>query len=347
MNNAVNLRIEQTTDDPLAGLNHEQLTRCARLLALSIAHHRAKFGVIPIASSNAEMALVSANDSGFSLKCEAGKTLNEALQALLEEGSTQASPEEPGNASNGAAPSSEQRRQLRVSVSVPISLCKLESGQIFTGTLRNISWGGAAVRGDGASIGIGTRVTLLLPAAGKRIIKIEATVLRDSMISDEHDYGLRFDSLDPDDEERLLEILNILLATPNDVDRRRADVRLVQRLEIEYGDAGEFHATLEDISAGCMMLPVPEPLEIDDSLLISLSSVDTALGLNLRARVVHQNLIKDTGIDMYRVGLQFERPSTRLRERISVMLHDLATMRPQYTHTNSADVLEISNVAKD
>jgi c-di-GMP-binding flagellar brake protein YcgR len=111
--------------------------------------------------------------------------------------------------------------------------------------------------------------------------------------------------------------------------RRRSEARLVQRLEVEYGDAGEFRATLEDISASGLMLAVPDPLEIGQSLQISMSSVDTPFALNLRARVVHQTVVESGGLDMYRVGLQFEHPSPRLRERVSTLIRELALLRPR------------------
>jgi hypothetical protein len=142
---------------------------------------------------------------------------------------------------------------------------------------------------------------------------------RHSIIDEQHEYGLRFDILDVDDEERLLEVLTILMEVPNS-DQHRAEVRLVQRLEVEYGDAGEFRAMLEDISSNGMMLTVPNPHEIGDSIQVSLISAYTPFGLNLRARVIHQSLLEDYGMKMYRVSLQFEHPSPQLRERISAVL---------------------------
>ena len=51
MSTAVSV-IAQGSDDPLANASPEELEACARLLAASVAHHRAKFGVVPIASSS-------------------------------------------------------------------------------------------------------------------------------------------------------------------------------------------------------------------------------------------------------------------------------------------------------
>ena len=94
------------------------------------------------------------------------------------------------------------------------------------------------------------------------------------------------------------------------------------------------------------MLTVPDPLELDQSLLISLSSADTPFGLNLRARVVHQTLIEESDIDMYRVGLRFEHPDPRLRERVSTVINELAIMRPQDLPVDSNILEVISNEEK-
>ena len=225
-------------------------------------------------------------------------------------------------------PCDEQRRQMRISVTTGVKVSDVDGARICTATLRNISWGGAAVRCDDIPASVGGRLCLLLPAGHERLIKIIATVLRESLVDGGREYGLRFESLHPEDEDRLLEVLKILIAVP-DQDRRRSEVRLVQRLEVEYGDAGEFQATLEDISASGLMLTVPNALEIGQSLLISLTSSDTPFGLNLRARVVHQTLVEECEFDMYRVGLQFEHPSPQLRDRISAVINELAILRPR------------------
>jgi c-di-GMP-binding flagellar brake protein YcgR len=326
--NSVSRATESFVDDSVDALDRDQLVTCARLLAVSVAHHRAKFGVIPIASSSTEVARVPATSVGVSLKQAAANTVTEAL-AVLHDVSARAADESAEHAEHAAdAPMNgpEKRRQLRLSIRAPVQICDLDGRRRCSATLRNISWGGAAVCCDERIVEVGERLVLLVPAAGQPI-RIEAITLRHSSRDGQHEYGLRFDSLGVDDEERLLEVLTILMDTP-DTGEHRTEVRLVQRLEVEYGDAGEFRATLEDISSSGMMLTVPNPHEIGDSIQISLSSADTPFGLNLRARVVHQKLLEEHGMDMYRVGLQFEHPTPQLRERISAVLYELATMSP-------------------
>ena len=326
--NIANLPLEETVDDPLFSTPRDELAACARLLAISVAHHRAKFGVVPIAISSAQLDDNPSDDAGVSLLKAARNTLEEALDMVRRREAEQTRIEQTREKQGAHVPCHEQRRQMRISVTTAVEVSDLDGERVSTATLRNISWGGAAVRCDDIPAAVGGRVCLLLPAGRERLIKIVATVLRESLVEGEREYGLRFESLDPEDEDRLLEVLKILIAVP-DQDRRRSEVRLVQRLEVEYGDAGEFQATLEDISASGLMLTVPNALEIGQSLLISLTSSDTPFGLNLRARVVHQTLVEDSDSDMYRVGLQFEHPSPQLRDRISAVINELAIMRPR------------------
>ena len=136
------------------------------------------------------------------------------------------------------------------------------------------------------------------------------------------DLALRFDSISPDDEPQFRHILEVLLAQP-DQEGRRSEPRLVQRLEIEYGESGELRATLEDISAGGLMLTLPDPFELQQSLLIVLSSSDSPQTIELRARVVHQSSIPGKGMDLYRVGFAFEYPDDELRVRIATLIRQL------------------------
>ncbi|MEQ9688813.1 MAG: PilZ domain-containing protein, partial [Bauldia litoralis] len=105
---------------------------------------------------------------------------------------------------------------------------------------------------------------------------------------------------------------------------QRTEARLVQRLDVEYGDAGELRATLEDISSGGLQLTVPDALEQGQSLLIALSNADGDCLLELRARVVHQQPVGEGDFAMYRVGLKFEHPSEALREQTQALIHALA-----------------------
>jgi c-di-GMP-binding flagellar brake protein YcgR len=316
--------LDKTISSELEMLSSEDLIACARLLALSVAEHRAKFGVVPL--NGAEALWKGLPREARGLPRDARMALAEAVQMVRKR---QASlRDKPSAATAGTKPASEKRRQLRISIAAPVEVADPEDAWRHRGTLRNISWGGAGVTIPGASLKSGDRVRLSLPAARGAKIPILATVLRSVPHEDGSlEYGLRFDSLSPEDEERLQQVLEILLNSPQN-DRRRSEARLVHRLEVEYGDAGEFRATLEDISSNGLMLTVLDPLELNQSLLISLSCADTPLTLALRARVLHQTAIEEGGMTIYRVGLQFEHPTEQLRERVCLVLQELALLRP-------------------
>ncbi|MBK6661135.1 MAG: PilZ domain-containing protein [Proteobacteria bacterium] len=313
------------SDSAIAALSQEELAACAQILALGIAQHRMKFGVIPLEAPPATDSAGAAR-----LREAVRSSFDEALRLVRQKQAAQAQRVARDAAQAEAeaqAAIREQRRQLRISVSAAVELGLVDSEDTCKATLRNISWGGASVRCQDMVLHAGQRVRLQLPIGKNDRIATIATVLRTTTVNGASEYGLRFDSMTSADEERLEKVLDILVANPTP-DARRSEARLVQRLEIEYGDSGEFCAVLEDISPSGVMLTVPDPLEIDQSLLVTLSGADTHHSLSLRARVVHQTLVSECGIDMYRVGLRFEHPGDELRDRVAAVLQHLAVLRP-------------------
>lgn len=300
----------------------DELLACAKLLALSVAEHRARFGVIPLESHAAQIVQLVQHPDALDLPAGASAAFSEAMRLVHEK--KHHAPTDP--VSDGPSVF-DKRRQLRISVTAPVQLSDPDSRWLLAATLQNISWGGAAVRCKGLLGELGQRVCLHLPAGRNQKIAVLATILRIEEVNGDPVYGLRFDSLAPEDEDRLQQVLQLLMAAAP-IDERRHEARLVQRLEVEYGDAGEFRATLEDISASGLMLTVPDPLEISQSLLISLSSADTPFNLNLRARVMHQTTIGSQGFPMYRVGLQFEHPDAQLKRYVQAVLEQLASLPP-------------------
>ncbi len=301
---------------------HAELMACARLLALSVAEHRARFGVVPL-SAHADQLDVARDAQASRLPDAAATVFDEALHMVRV----------PAPSLSGL----EKRRQLRISVTAPVQLSDPDNRWLIPATITNIAWGGAAVRCKGLKGEIDQRVCLHLPAGRGGQISILATILRIDRVQDEPVYGLRFESLAPEDEERLQKVLQILMASPQNGERRQ-EARLVQRLDIEYGDAGEFRATLEDISASGLMLTVPEALEINQSLLVSLTSSDTPFNLSLRARVMHQTMVGTEHFRMYRIGLQFEHPDLQVKQRVAAVLQQLASL-PSLGNTRGSATL--------
>lgn len=298
-------------DDPLHDVPPAEMAALIRALATSVAEYRAHFGEIQPASDAA-----AADDADITAVISAALAgVREAPRAIAED------------AASPVSSSGDQRRQYRIDIDAPVTLCGRQDGRRVAATLRNISWGGALVRSAGFTAGAGDSVRLLLPSGHRTEIPVEGTVLRVHDYDDSREFALRFDSISPDDEPRFRRVLEILLTHP-DGEGRRSESRLVQRLEIEYGDSGELRATLEDISAGGLRLIVPDPLELQQSLLIVLSSADSPHTLELRARVVHQTCMPGEEVDLYRIGLAFEHPSPELRERVAILIHELVVDQP-------------------
>jgi hypothetical protein len=83
--------------------------------------------------------------------------------------------------------------------------------------------------------------------------------------------------------------------------RFKAYVPADARTATGLGREREGSAILIDSSG--LMLTVPEALEINQSLLVTLSSVDTPFNLSLRARVMHQTLVGHGDFTMYRIEI--------------------------------------------
>jgi c-di-GMP-binding flagellar brake protein YcgR len=294
----------------------ETLLACAKLLALGIASHRARFGAVPLANHAEVVPELRRAPGSYPLDAAAQAALAEAFELLA------AAP-----ASAATAATGEQRRQPRISLNAPVKLSEPGSRWLLAGTLLNVSWGGALVRCKGLLSEVGESVCVHLAGVDGGAIAILATIVRVEGEVPDCLYALRFESVDLEDERRLQEVLASLMQSPLE-QGRRAEPRLVQRLDLEYGDAGEFRATLEDISANGLMLTVPDELAVDQSLLITLSCPESPRELCLRARVVHRTRVGDAGFPLYRVGLRFEHPDQVVRRCVSEILVQLVSRRP-------------------
>jgi len=291
----------------------DQLLACTKLLALALAEHRARFGGVALATHADAVPALQRAPREFPLAGAADAVLREALALIA------GTPAEP----RAVPDARDKRQQARISLAAPVKLSDPDGQRVIDATLLNISWGGASVRSAEPLGEAGRPISLHLPVKGAQTIRILANILRVEDTAGGAVYGLRFDSLEPGDEDRLQEILNILLRSAP-ADARRAEARLVQKLDIEYGDSGEFRATLEDISPSGLMLTVPQAFDVGQSILITLSCLESPLNLSLRARVMHRSQLGSEGFFMYRVGLKFEHPDATLRERVTDVLRHLA-----------------------
>lgn len=311
-------RESRKDDSFLQEADPDELRALVRLLAAGIGAYRARFGVVPLESAIPKGAKGKQmlDAAAVTATIAEARALVRHMQGQGE--SAAGAPERP------RAQGEDLRRQYRININVPVTLAVGEQTPQVAAVLRNISWGGALVRGTRLPASTGDTVWLRLPVGRGKQIPVRGVVLREQEAGGMRDLALRFDSISPADELQFRHVLEVLLAQP-DQDGRRSEPRLVQRLEIEYGESGELRATLEDISAGGLMLTLPDPLELQQSLLIVLSSSDSPHTIELRARVVHQNPIPGKGMNLYRVGFAFEYPDDELRARIATLIRQLLT----------------------
>lgn len=325
---------KKCSDEPSSQATREQLYDCATLLALSLVHHRAKFGVVPIEQSVSTLSAVKDGTVSKDLLAEGREALEEALQ-IVKAASVQSS-NKGSKEKKQKVKLEEQRQQIRIRVSAPISVLPLKSTTPLNAKLENISWGGAALRLEQSIGETGDFIIVQLPNFRGRQIKLEAEILRMSNILNEREYAVRFSKLRTADEEIFQQLLEFLAESGDDAGQR-GSARLTQRIDIQYDSFDEFQATLEDISAGGLGITVPESMELNQSLLAAISTTDDQCQILLRARVVRQQELNFSNIKMFRVGLQFEHSTEDVRDRVNELIRRMATMKPNTKFQLSKD----------
>jgi hypothetical protein len=299
-----------------------------RLLATVLAEQRGKPSQDPIELARQHFGRLSLNDGALSAGVidmikRALRVVRIDLASLDEK-----HPE--------AAQDNDERTQCRIKLSSPVNLSLKDRGKSVEAALKDIAWGGAAIVCAESFASVDDSVWLMLPVGRGIAIPILATVLRATITGDQIEFGLRFDSIKPDDALRFRRTLEILLKSGEQSGHRQGP-RLVQRLDIESIDTGDLRSTLEDISTGGLLLTLLDRLELHASILIVLSSVDGSVTLELRARVVHRTLVREGGMEMYRTGLQFEHPEPELKASVASMLEQVVLRFPDVPLDNDAE----------
>ena len=166
---------------------------------------------------------------------------------------------------------------------------------------------------------------------------MQTEILRISDAEGKLTYYTRFSRLRTADEELFEQLLEFLADSGDDPGQRK-NARLTQRIEIQYDDANELQASLEDISAGGLGITVPEPMELNQSLLAVISSTDEKCQLLLRARVVRQQEIESSSFKIYRVGLEFEHPTEDLKDKVKQLIQTIASARPSVNFSSNKKI---------
>jgi len=305
----------------LSDTTQKEQAACIRLLALSLAQHRAKGDFVPFRESADHFKPGSNSKEKAGLFMQSRNIIEEALEMVR----VLAAEAPPKEAKTPEEKLSEKRKQLRINVTAPVKLLWPGDDEPINAYLQNISWGGASITVNKAHTHSGDTLQVLLPGINSSTINIESKVLRTWELSESQGEGIaiRFSSLATKDQDEFEDVLKLLAQSEDNVGLRQ-HARLTQRLDIQFEGPDELHATLDDISAGGLGVTVPDPLQIGQSLEAVISTLDEACTLKLRARVVRLEPIKMGNIDLYHAGLKFEHPSRELNSLTRELIVQLA-----------------------
>jgi len=305
----------------LSDATQEELAACIRLLALSVAQHRAKCDFVPIRESAEFFKPRCKNKEKAGLFMQSKNIVEEALE-MVRALAAEAPPEAAATAEEKP---SDKRMQLRINVTAPVKLLWPGNDEAINANLQNISWGGASITVDKALTHSGDTLHVLLPGISSSTIIIEAKILRSWELSSSQGEGIavRFSSLAAKDQDEFEEVLKLLVQSEDNVGLRQ-HARLTQRLDIQFDGFDELNATLEDISAGGLGVTVPDPLKIGQSLEAVISTLDEGCTLKLRARVVRLERVKMGKFELYQAGLKFEHPSRELNNLTQELIVQMA-----------------------
>lgn len=218
----------------------------------------------------------------------------------------------------------EGRGQPRIQAQVPIRIVKPGGDEIQRALLDNLSWGGALFRCDEVPGEAGDTIEVELPYHVRDSIRIESEILRVIAGDDGRCLvAVRFSSISPDAEDHLEKVLEMLLQGSGG--GRREHPRLAQRLEIYFDDPADIRATLEDISRGGLAVTVPYSFSPNQSVQLTVFGGAGIGELRLRARVMNQTAVDEGKLQLFRIGLKFEHPTTDLQELVNRLLRKLTS----------------------
>jgi c-di-GMP-binding flagellar brake protein YcgR len=207
--------------------------------------------------------------------------------------------------------SSEQRVHARIHVQTKIDVQGVD-GKRVDAELRDLSKGGARFEAIAHLGEVGNTITLFLPSLTGTDITVSAEVIRTTAATgDKQIYAVRFDDVEEQKRDQLLELIEVLLQTSGG--GRRAHPRVARRIEVRFGQLADLRAILEDISAGGLLMTVNEPLVLYEEVDITVPDLGGGELIILHARVVNQRAEnRGSAGQVYRVGLEFTamRPET-------------------------------------
>jgi c-di-GMP-binding flagellar brake protein YcgR len=196
----------------------------------------------------------------------------------------------------------EQRVHARIHVSTDIQVVPAGSSTPVTATLKDLSKGGARFQVLTAVGALGDAIELLLPSLNGPDIAVTGQIIRSMQGAEGHVVAVRFDQVEPEMRQRLIDLIEVLLSTSGG--KQRAHPRVARRLEIRFGELAELRAILEDLSQGGLAMTIASPLVLYEELDITVPDIAGDQLLILHAKVVNQRPIEEQGQTIYRVGLE-------------------------------------------
>lgn len=289
----------------------KQLTDCVHMLALSLAQHREKNTKVPLRDA-LSIVMGDGNESENRQMIKQGDDIYHEALTLVE---TYLHPVVESINLQG------HRSQPRLNVSSLITVKSPSLDKEWKGNLSNISWGGVRIRTKEPLGDNGETLELLLPYHNGGDLDIMATIVRSWEFGGMYNTSVRFSLLHQQDENRLDNMLELLLNAKNDIHRQHT--RLAHRIDVTYWDIEELKSTLEDISKGGMLITMPEPVQPHESMQIQLEGTDDGYSLHLRAHVIRQDIVEISGFSLYQIALKFEHPTEELHAMVSTLMHNI------------------------
>ena len=200
--------MKETPDKLLEDATREELFACIQLLAASVVQHRENRGFVGFNSTVERLRSSSDTAEDTGLFVQGTQVLEEALEMARVLGAEPAQNTVTDDTSSDSL--TEKRNQLRIGVQAPIKVLWPGESEPVDAKLENISWGGAAIHVDTATLDAGDKLQIILPGLKGNPISIEARVLRTWDLPEGKGLATRFSSLSTDDEAELENVLEFL-----------------------------------------------------------------------------------------------------------------------------------------
>jgi hypothetical protein len=305
-------------DDILQNAEKVQLIEAIRLIARNLAHIRKRLGTTPF------FTIVESLESRG---VEGREELEEmAAQLVLDALAATAACDKsvPGieraASSEGKDVSSDERLHIRVKTAMPVSVRHQDAVQYREAILWDMSWGGARISCDGLNAKAGDAVELHIVGPDNQPLNARAIVQRRLETDSSADrpaiqYALQFTEFSLESDQQFRKLLQRMLGTLEQQGYLK-DPRIAYQLELEYTDRDDLAGLLENIPQGKAEVTLPTPIRLYDRIIFIIYKPGGSNALDLRAKVVKQELVLVSGVALYRVNLEFEHPINELSERV-------------------------------